>query len=189
MIRRLRRDETGLTLIELLVVSLLLALVLGIIASIYLSTVRTQSNVGDVTRAATDAQSAVGAIDRAVRTSTEVHVKGPGDRMAIARVPGSGTTVTWTCRAWYFDPTGKGRIYTRSFSDGATITVPTSTTVTSWTLLIEGVKTRGGSTIFGLDGDKLTVAFEATAAGHPPVTIDLTTTPLTSAELETSLCS
>lgn len=190
-LRRLRRDEGGFTLVELLVVSLLLAVVLGVIAGIYLSTARTQSSVSEVSNASTGAQSAATSIDRAVRTATEVHQLGAGGSLIVARIPGStGDEPEFRCNAWYYEVATPGRIWFKSFADGTTVSEPTTAQLDSWTLLLEGVRSRGSSgTIFGLAQGALTVAFDATAGDHPSVKIDMTTRPLTSPEMETALCS
>lgn len=189
MIARLRsrlREDEGFSLTELLIVVLLLSLVLGVVASIYLSSTRTQVNVQTVSRATTDAQSAIAAIDRAIRTATEVHQV---DANTIsARVPGSGDPVTFACMAWHHDPVS-GDLRFRSFPDGTAITSPTAASVATWSLLAQNVRPISGSAIYGWDGVSLAIAFQVTASDHQPVALELTTTPLVSIEMETSRCA
>lgn len=190
MIRRLRTDDSGMTLIELLVASLLLGFVLLAVGGVYISTIRTERHVDAVTTAATAAQSAATAVETSVRLATEVHLGGTGNRLAVARVPGSGSTVTFNCVAWYYDNTGDGALWMRSFPDDTAVATPSTEQLTDWTRLVAGIRPSAGPTIFGFDGKReLTMSFLATAGEHLPVSIDLTVMPLTSSELETDRCS
>ncbi len=189
MITRVRarlRDDDGFSLTELLVVVLLLSLVLGVVAGVYLSSTRTQVTVQTVSRATTDAQSAVAAIDRAVRTATEV--RQVDAHTIAARVPGSDDPVAFACMVWNYDP-ASDELRFRSFPDGTAVAAPSPTAVRTWTLLAQNVQPISGNAIYGWDGVSLAIAFQVTASEHQPVAIELTTTPLVSIEMETSRCA
>ncbi len=187
MIARLRRvrEDDGFSLTELLVVVLLLGLVMSVVAGIYVSSTRTQVTVQTVSHATTQAQSAIESIGRAVRMATEVHQV---DANTIsARVPGSESTVSFACVAWHYDAVAHSLRF-QTFPDDTPIAAPSAAEVASWTLIAENVEPVNGSAIYGWDGRSLAIAFQVSASDHAPVPLELTTTPLTSIEMETSRC-
>jgi prepilin-type N-terminal cleavage/methylation domain-containing protein len=184
-----RRGDEGFSLIELLVTTMLLGLVLAVVVSIYASTSQVERTVNSVTTSATDAQLAATSIERGVRSASEVRLSGVGSTLLVARVPGSADTISWSCVAWYYSASGDGKVYTRTFADGTVVAEPDSAALSDWTLLLDDVDVRSGTSIFSAAGRQITVSFDAIADDHPPVAIQLTAEPLTPVEMETSQCS
>jgi prepilin-type N-terminal cleavage/methylation domain len=177
LLRRLRRDEAGFTLTELLVASALFALVVLVAGSIFLGLFSAQRQVTAITSTTTDAQLAGTAIDAGVRNSSGFKLTTVGaDQLLVARVAGSGATVQWTCRAWYYSSSART---IRMHDSAAAVAAPTATQLASWTLLVDGVKPATGPTIFSAAGATLTVRFRAdTDDTNRPVAIEFSSAPL-----------
>lgn len=172
---RVTRDENeaGFTLPELLIYCILLAIVMTIIGSMLISSLRTERTVDRVVSASTTAQLAIKSIQYGVRNAS-AHVLPPltnGNQLLLARVAKPDVEdLEWSCRAWYFDRS-KGEIRYRE-SD-LPITEPSATELEDWTLLAERVTAKSGTTIFGTSGSQeVTVGFTvATGGDDPPVDI------------------
>lgn len=163
----LRADsDEGFTLVELLVATLLFGLVGIVIASIFISTLNVQQTVSGVSTSTNTAQSAASNIDNGIRNASGFSLTATsGDQLLVARVAGAGSSLTWTCRAWYYSSSA-GTIRTTSGPVGTKIVAPTSSALAAWTLLTGSVTPRSGSTIFtDVDGVTLAVAFDVTGAG------------------------
>jgi len=174
---RARRDE-GFTLTEMLVASALFSLVILVAGGIFIAQFTAQQQVSAVTSSTTSAQLAGTAIDTGIRNSTGFKVTASGsDQLLVARVAGSGTTLQWTCQAWYYSASAK-TIRATSTTPGTPVAVPTATQLATWTLLVDGVTPRTGSTIFTAAGANLSVSFNADTKKSQPVAIVLTSSPL-----------
>lgn len=172
----LRRDDRGFTLIELLASSLLFAVIFTVIGSIFISLVRTQESVETTTQTTSGGQLVARSIDDGIRNSSGFQLTAVGtDQMLTARTAGSGATLTWTCTAWYYASGGDGSI--RTFTSSTAISAPSATQLANWTLLIEGVEPRVGTTVFTVDGPRLSVAFDALADGQNPTAIEFSVAP------------
>lgn len=172
----LRRDDRGFTLIELLASSLIFALIFIVIGSIFISLVRTQESVETTTSTTNVGQLAARSIDDGIRNSTGYQLTSVGtDQLLTARTAGSGATLTWTCIAWYYSAGGDGSI--RTYSSSTAIAAPSAAQLANWTLLIDGVEPRVGTTIFTVDGPRLSVAFDALAEGQNPTAIEFSVAP------------
>jgi len=178
MIARLRRED-GFSLTEMLVAAALFALVVFVAGGIFIGQAAAQRQVSAVTSATTDAQSAGNAIDGGIRNSTGFKLRTVGtDQFLVARVAGTGATLQWECRAWYYSSSA-GTIRSTTATPGTPMSPPTATALESWILLVDGVTPRTGSTIFSDSGATLTVAFNAvTGEGAQPVAISFSTSPL-----------
>jgi Tfp pilus assembly protein PilW len=173
------RRDAGMTLIEMLAAALLFVVVFVVVGGIFISLVRTQDTVNAVTGSANSSQLAAGSIENGIRNASDFQLTASGsDQLLVARTAGSGSTLTWTCTAWYYSASGEGSIRSTR-TTGAAIDVPTSAELSGWTLMLEGVAPRTGSTIFSASGPQLTVAFDAVAGDHPATAIDFTVIPLT----------
>jgi len=162
---RLRDDESGLTLVELLVTSLLFALVGGVIAAIFISTLKVQQTVTGVSTSANTAQSAAATIDASLRNASGYSLTASGsDQLLVARVAGAGSTLSWTCKAFYYSASA-GTIRMSSGAVGTKITVPSASVLATWPVLSTAVSPRTGSTIFtDVDGVSLTTSYDVTGA-------------------------
>jgi prepilin-type N-terminal cleavage/methylation domain-containing protein len=167
MIARLRarlRDDRGFSLIEMLVSSALFAMIVGGIIGVILVTVNAQRTVSIVSESTTEAQLVANEIDARIRNSSEFQVTTSGTtQLVVARVAGSGATLTWRCYAWYYSAT-----------DGGVIRMTTTTPGTEISMV-----PRSGTTVFSAVDNQLSVAFNATADDSLPIAIDFTTARLT----------
>ncbi|MEO5534691.1 MAG: prepilin-type N-terminal cleavage/methylation domain-containing protein [Pseudolysinimonas sp.] len=158
-------DDRGFTLVELLVATLLFSLVGSLVAAIFISTLNVQQTVTGVSASTSSAQSAANNVDSTLRNASGYLLTASGsDQLLVARVAGTGSTLTWSCRAFYYSASaGSIRAYTGAV--GTKITAPTSTSLATWGLLTTGVTPRSGSTIFtDVDGVTMQVAFDVTGA-------------------------
>ncbi len=173
--RRTRDDESGLTLVELLVTVLLLSVVITVVGSIFMTSLNVQQRVSGTTSSTTSAQSSAATIDATVRNASAYALSASGtDQLLVARVAGSGSTLTWSCVAYYYSSSA-GTIRTTRGVVGTKITAPSASTLATWTLLSTAVTPRTGSTIFtDVDGTSLNVAYDVTGAGKK-VAIQFTT--------------
>lgn len=179
MIAVLRRDH-GFTFTEMLVASALFSLVILVAGGIFLGQFRAQQQVTAVTGATTDAQIAANTIDEGIRNSSAFRVVPVGsDQLLVARVAGSATTLQWSCHAWYYSAS-EGTIRSSVRTPASAVAVPTAGDLASWTLLVDGVRPRGGSAVvFSESGATLSVAFDAaTGDGYQPVAISFSSSPL-----------
>jgi prepilin-type N-terminal cleavage/methylation domain-containing protein len=171
-----RRDDRGFTLIELLASSLIFAAIFTVIGSIFISLVRTQESVEATTQTTNVGQLIARSIDDGIRNSSGFQLSTIGDdQLLTARTASSGAALTWTCVAWYYAAGGDGSI--RTFSSSTAIATPSAAQLANWTLLIEGVDPRVGSTVFSVTGPRLDVAFDALADGQNPTAIEFSVAP------------
>jgi prepilin-type N-terminal cleavage/methylation domain-containing protein len=157
---------SGFTLVEMLVATILFALVGAVVGAIFISTLQAQQTVSGVSTSTNTAQSAANTIDNTLRNASGYVVTAAGsDQLLVARFAGTGATLSWSCRAFYYSASGKDiRMY--SGPVGTKITAPTSTALATWTLLTGSVSPRTGSTIFtDVDGVTIQVSFDVTGAG------------------------
>lgn len=174
MMRRASSDS-GFTLVELLVSCLLLVLVLTVVATLFISISTTQRVVAGVTGSTTDAQVAATSIENSLRNASEFRVTVPTgtDQLLVARVADQANTLSWSCRAWYYSATNKA-IYTTRTNEGTKIAAPTTEQLATWAPLVANVTPRSGTSLFSVDGAKVTIAFNTTPPGQLPIAIQLT---------------
>lgn len=177
-------SEAGFTLIELLVSTFLLSLLLVIVGSILISSLRTQQAVSTVSTAATTAQSVASVIGDRIRNSSEFRVSTPTgtDQLIVARTAGTGTALDWVCYGWYYSAASGGSIRMTTTVPGTKIVAPTAAQLATWTLIASGITPRSGTSIFSASGSQLTIAFNATTGGRAPVAIVFSTARLTGAQ-------
>lgn len=174
------RREAGFTLVEMIVASMLFALVFVALGGVMISTVTTQRTITEVSSSTIDADFLASTIDDRIRNSSEFRlVASGGDQMLVARVAGTGATVSWQCYAWHYSAS-KDQLRMRTSTPGTVVGVPTATQLSTWVLLADDVVPRGSSTtIFSATGPQLAVAFDIAVDGAQPVSIDFTTARLT----------
>lgn len=178
--RAVLRDDRGFTLVEMLVSSALFAMIMTGIIGVLIVTTQAQRTVSIVSTSTTDAQLVANELDQRIRNSSEFQVTTSGTtQLLVARVAGSDATLAWRCYGWYYSAGNGGVIRMTSTAPGTKITMPTATQAASWTLLLEGVVPRSGTTIFSTVDNQLSISFNATADDNLPVAIDYTTARLT----------
>lgn len=165
-LRGFPRGDGGFTLIEMMVAALLFTLVGIVVGGIFISSLRAQQTVTGVSTSTNTAQSAATSIDNGIRNASGYQLSAAGpDQLLVARVAGSGSSLTWSCVAWYYS-SSQGTIRTTRGAVGTKITTPTSSQLATWTVLTTAASPRSGSTIFtDVDGTSVTVSFDVTGAG------------------------
>jgi prepilin-type N-terminal cleavage/methylation domain-containing protein len=189
LLRRIR-DDAGFTMIELIVVVALLGAVMAAVGGMYLSTLKAERQVSGDTSAANNAQLAARAIDDAMRNGSSFYVTDgfDGGQLLVVRTAGAGSSVDWSCAAWYYSPENGGEIRTDVQPDGSNIGLPGNTELPGWTLLVSGL-TSSGAVFTQLD-DVLQVAFETVdSAGRTTTTIAFASSLSPAEAEETDSCS
>ena len=172
--------DAGFTLIELLVTTVLLSAVILVGGGLFISVLTTQRTVSAVTTSATDAQLAASTIESRIRNASEFRLSAAGpDQLLVARSANAGSTLTWSCHAWYYSPANGGSLRTTTTPAGTRIAAPNAAQLATWTLLAQGITPRSGTGIFSASGKQLTISFNATAQNNQPVAIQTTTAILT----------
>jgi len=163
-------DERGLTLIEVLVYALLLSVVIAIAGGMIFSAVTTSRTVLSITENSTAGQLVARSVVTGIRNSSDFQLSGPvgDDQMLVARRASSGTTLEWSCEAWYYAATENKVWHTGS---GLEIEAPTAATLATWTLLTEGVQPASGTAIFTALNDRLSISILGLDGAHLPIDI------------------
>ncbi len=175
---RLRRED-GFTLTEMIAAAAIFALVSLTLGGVMISISRAQTQVTTATSATNMAQTAADSIDSGVRNASALKLTASGsDQLLVAKVAGSGTTLTWQCRGWYYSAADGGKLWMTQTASGTPIGVPTSAQLATWTLLIDGVTPSSGTTVFTRSGSRVEVGFLVAVTGTSPVQMDFTTTSL-----------
>jgi len=174
------RRDAGFTLTEMIVGSALFAMVVLVAGSILVGMFSAQRQVGAITSTTTDAQLAGTVIDTGIRNSSGFKLTPVSDdQFLVARVAGTGASLQWECRAWYYSA-ATSTIRASSAVPGAPMATPTAAQLTSWSLLADGVRPRPGATaVFTAAGSTVTVSFDATTTdADRPVAIEFVSSPL-----------
>lgn len=172
-LRERHEDESGLSLPELMIYVLLLAIVMVIIGSMLISSLRTERTVDRVVSASTEAQVAIKSIQYGVRNASAhtLPVLTNGNQLLLARVAKPDLLdLEWSCRAWYYNKNTDEIRYRESDS---AITEPSTAQLADWTVLATRVTPITGTNIFGTSGtQEVTVGFTVATGGEdPPVDI------------------
>lgn len=187
---RLRlRSDRGLTLTELVVYVALLGIVMVVLIGVFTSITSAQKTVTAVVGASNQGQAAGNQLFNAVSNASAVKLSVPrsGDQLLITRTADRGSTVTWSCQAWYYQSAanasdGVGNI--RYTTSSTRIPTPSVSTLATWANIATGVSPVSGSKIFTtpvVTSSAATVgfAFYATGTGQKPQLISTSvTTPL-----------
>jgi prepilin-type N-terminal cleavage/methylation domain-containing protein len=162
-LRRHLRDDEGFTLVELLVAAAVLSIILLGVGGLMFSTTVTQRTVSAVSQSASSAQTAADEIRTLVRNAAEFRLTAVDgtDQLLIARVAGTGATESFSCKAWYY-AADEHQLRSSTWAVAGSTALPASAAaVSAWTLLLDGVGPRAGSTIFSPPvGGTIEVAFE-----------------------------
>ena len=176
-IQRMRENEDGLTLPELIIYSLLAVVVLGIVGNILIQSLKIETAVRAVTETTTQAQLGAYAVQTGIRNASDFQVTdNGGDQLLVARTAGSGSTLTWSCLAWYYSE-AEGTIR-QSRSPGA-ITMPSASDLLDWTLIAEDIArpaTPAFNGIFNGGFPALSIQYIGNPPGEIPVAINSSAT-------------
>lgn len=170
-----RTHDAGFSLIELVVATLLFSLVTITVVGVIISATTAERSVRTVTGATSAGQLVMRSLDAGISSAAApVTVTASGsDQYIVARTPSKGTTLTWSCSAWYFSSSDRTIRYTNSSSS---ITV-SSTAQRSWSLLADGVRPVGSTAVFAASGTiGAVVTFTVDAGNTPPVSFASTIT-------------
>ncbi len=171
-------SESGFTLIELLVYMMLFGLVLSVAGTMLINSAKTSKTVTSVTEATTAGQLVAHSIERGIRNSSDFQLTSPSgtDQLLLARTASSGTTLNWSCTAWYYSAAGTGSI--RYKVSSTAILPPTVPELATWTLLDQGIVPKIVEVspavpvhVFSATDEQLTLSFSGLAGNHPPVDI------------------
>jgi Tfp pilus assembly protein PilV len=174
------RSESGLTLVELIITVLVASVVLGVVASVFISTLQANAAARDRDLATGRAQAISTSLSTSVRNTPTLTMSGSGTIARAAVLSGSA----WTCRAWaVVDLTTRtssgaviaaadNRYELRYFSyaplTGTAVSPPPAL---GWTVLAEHVEPiRNGAAslpYFALLGSQLTWNFAVSAEEQP----------------------
>lgn len=170
------RDDEGFTLIELLVASMISLLVLIMVGSLLVNTLKTDRTVRTASQDATSAQLVAKSVSQGVRNATNFWHSPSGSvpEILLTRTIGPSTGPDWVCRAWSF---ADGQVRT-STSSTAIPQTQTAASVQSWTLLADGVEaTTSGSValpVFRLSGRSVDLDLNVRTGTPEPTLIHTT---------------
>lgn len=168
------RGDSGMTLIELSIAAALSILIIGIAFGLFASAAKSQNTISNRTAASTSAQLMMRSLTQGIENASEFTVQTSGsDLMLVARTAGSGSTLVWNCRAWYYQAS-TNTFRTTTTADGTKILLPTAAQLATWTYLAGGVSPVGTTPIFQGVGYNLQVGFVATVAAGQSVTMQTT---------------
>ena len=131
------RNERGITLVELLIYSMLAILVLAIVGSILINSLRAERTVRDANEATTVGQLLAQSVTTGVRNASAITLSAPepDTQLLVVRTVTAGDIAEWSCQAWYV---GAGEV--RTTRSSAAIPTPTAASVADWTLLGGGIE-------------------------------------------------
>lgn len=178
------RHDDGFTLIEVLITSALLPLLVGLVGALVITAQRTDSTVRAATSAATAGQIVIDGVTTAARSAdwASVSTSGTGQLLRV-RTASTDTTLSWSCRAWWFDG---GKIWLKSAS--TTIAAPTAPATQGWTLVATGVAAQETNPVFVYAAGALSVMYTVSDGSQSPVLIATTVSPRQSASGGSTQC-
>ena len=131
------KNERGFTLVELLIYSMLAILVLAIVGSILINSLRAERTVRDANEATSVGQLLAQSVTTGVRNASAITLSAPepNTQLLMVRTVTAGEVAEWSCQAWYF---GAGEV--RTTRSSTAIPAPTAASAADWTLLVEGIE-------------------------------------------------
>lgn len=174
------KEDDGFTLIELIISSAIGLLVLVMVGTLLIQSIRVQTRVQTTTQSTSAGQLVVASISKGVRTSTSISslTTAAGTLLTTTTLDSTGA-VSCSYSGWYYS-TASGSIYSKK--SAAPITAPAITSSTpspgaavvyslpGWTLLTSGVNAVSGS-IFVASGLQATLLFKLKTISSSPVLI------------------
>jgi len=170
------KNDRGMGLIELIVYSALTVVVLSVVGGILITILTVQRNVVNGATTAEQAQLIAETVESGVRNATAIQIENfsSGDQMVTARSAKTGSTITWSCLAWYFTANSVHGGNIRYLRSNSAIVTPNSSELSNWTLLGEGVSPVSSTPVFSLAGTSLSLQFSEQVESDPAVTINST---------------
>lgn len=178
------RDD-GFTLVELIVYSVLLILIMGIAATLFIRMITVQRDVTAMADANNAAQVTFAELERDLRNAAWANVSQSGDLLVMrTRVATSGADATSRCVGYYVDADADAlRRTTSQAGTSAALAASSpgalSTAVATWTVSREGMSAVGSQRVFGpadqtyAKGGLISISLEAaTIEGRDPVVLD-----------------
>lgn len=164
------RDE-GFTLVELLVYMFLAVIVLTIVGSILINSLRAESQVRDAAQSNSTAQLVAESLGKGIRNASAIEVTAPTADSVLVRTRSIDASATgaWFCHAWLWS---NGEL--RTTRSTTAIPTPDATTAAGWLLLATDVEPAGSAPVFALGaGDRsLDVALTVGVGDGVPVLLD-----------------
>lgn len=165
------RRDTGFTLIELLVASMVSLIILLVVGSLLINSLKTERTVRTATQDTTAGQLVAKSVSQGVRNATDYWHSASGSvpELLMARTMGSGSA--WVCQAWSF---ADGEV--RMIRSAAAIPkTQTTTSIQGWTLLADGVEppTSGSVSlpVFTVTGKQVDLDFNVSTGDPKPTLI------------------
>lgn len=142
-------DEAGFTLVELLVYAAMAVVILTLVSSFLINSLRSERDVRSVAEASSLGQLVASSVQQGVRNASGLALTNnlDGSILLVARTAGPGALLTWSCQAWYFDPID-GAVYTTERAAESPIIVPSGGPKGSWTVLGDGISAVAGAAVF-----------------------------------------
>ena len=167
--------DTGLTLVETLVYSVLLSVVLLMVGSLLINTLRVRSDSDAINQASNTAQTAVVGIERGMRNAAASELAKTSDAVTL-RVKtrtGDGSTSSWQCQGWHL---GSDRVL-RSISYSESAGKPAGAADPStWKVVARDVSAMGSSDVrkaFVLAVNRLSIALSFDPGrSKPPIELN-----------------
>lgn len=161
--------EHGFSLVELLIYMLLSIVVLTMIGSILISSLRAENVIRTSSASANEAQTASQSLARGIHNASALSVTAPSAGISLLRSRSLDSTSAgaWRCEAWAIVD---GQL--RWTTSPSAITVPTSAAaVSTWTLILDGVGPVDSRPYFSssADGRSIAIAFRTLARDSTPV--------------------
>lgn len=168
---RIEQKDEGFTLVELLVYIFLAVIVLTIVGSVLINSLRAESQVRDAAQSNSNAQLVAESLGKGIRNASAIEVTAPTADSILLRTRSvdASTTGAWFCHAWLWS---NGEL--RTTRSSTAIPTPDATTAAGWLLLATDVEPAGSAPVFALGaGDRsLDVALTVGVGDGVPVLLD-----------------
>lgn len=168
---RVDQKDEGFTLVELLVYIFLAVIVLTIVGSILINSLRAESQVRDAAQSNSTAQLVAESLGKGIRNASAIEVTAPTADSILLRTRSVDASATgaWFCHAWLWS---NGEL--RTTRSSTAIPTPDATTAAGWLLLATDVEPAGSAPVFALGaGDRsLDVALTVGVGDGVPVLLD-----------------
>jgi hypothetical protein len=164
--------DAGVTLIELLVYCLLSVIVLGLVGTILIQSLKVQTQVQGTNSAASTGQLVSSSVTRGIRNSTTVTwASSASGELLVSRTNNSVGTVSCGYKAWYYSINAKTIYATTSAS---AIAEPSTSQLGTWTILATGIQKSGTTFIFTVSGLQVDIRFNVAVGTESPLPIKTT---------------
>lgn len=154
---RLRGPDEGFTLVELIVYSVILLIVMGIAATLFIRTLTAQRDTIAIAEANNLAQVTFKEIEADLRNAITAEIAADGDLLVLkTRIATASDTDSWRCIGYYLSG-GTGELRRNMSTSGAeTIAAldaaaagTTGSATSDWTIVRDGFSTGGAARAFG----------------------------------------